>query len=122
MSLLATEGIGVFNNKHFVVDGANHVSQLPKESRTHEFAWDALNHWAQSSTSGALFADVMRPYGRPLEEWLAPIGGGAAVLPQAQAWFQQWGMDLSLIGEDRESRNARSYRPSGLPEPMGSKG
>ena len=117
MSLLATEGIGVFKNKHFVVDGDNHASRLQKKSPTHEFAWDALNYWAQSPTSGALFADVVRPYGRPLEGWLAPFGGGAAVLPQAQAWFKQWGMDLTLIGEDRESRNSRSYRPSGLPAP-----
>ncbi|WP_156936633.1 hypothetical protein [Chelativorans sp. J32] len=117
MSLLATQGIGVFKNKHFIVDASNQATSLPKNSQTHEFAWDALNFWAQSSSSGSVFAAILRPYGRSLEDWLSPVGGGAAVLPQAQEWLKQWGMDLSLIGEDRESRNARSYRPSGLPAP-----
>ena len=117
MSLLATEGIGVFDRKHFVVDGRNSVVVLPKRSGTHQFAWDALNNWAQSASSGLAFAEVIRPHNRTLEDWLYPVGGGAAVLPQAQSWFKQWGMDLSVIADDRESRNVRSYRPSGLPAP-----
>lgn len=118
MSLLATQGIGVFKSKHFIIDGNNQASALPIKSPTHEFAWDALNYWAQSPDSGSLFAGILRPFGRSLEDWLRPVGGGTAVLPQAQEWLKQWGMDLSLIGEDRESRNARSYRPTGLPSPL----
>jgi hypothetical protein len=46
---------------------------------------------------------------------MAPLGGGIAVAPQAENWFQQWGMDLKAGLDDRNSRNESSYRPDGLP-------
>lgn len=117
MSLLASQGVGIFKNQHFVVDATNSVSRFPQSSPTHEFAWDALSHWAQLNTSGALLAQVVRPHGRPLDEWLRPSGGGSTFEPQAKAWFRQWGMDLGIMGDDRNARNVRSYRPTDLPEP-----
>lgn len=117
MSLLACNGIGVFKNWHFVIPTKDQTTVLPVRSPTHEFAWDALKFWSELATSGALFARVVRPYGRTLDDWLHPVGGGSVVLPQAQAWFRQWGMDLPALAEDRESRNLQSYRPTGLPLP-----
>src|SRR5438067_355249 len=38
MSLLAADGIGIFNNTHFVFDGPNSVTRLPRNYNTHRFA------------------------------------------------------------------------------------
>jgi hypothetical protein len=58
----------------------------------------------------------VRPQGIKLDDWFAPIGGGIAVAPQAERWFQQWGMDLKAGLDDRNARNESSYRPDGLPK------
>ena len=114
MSILATNGIGVFNNQHFVIDAPHSVRNLPNKSNTHEFVWDCLDNWAQSHTSGYSFADMIRPYGRNLDDWLTPIGGASSILPHARDWFGQWGMDLMFFSDDRNARNNSSYRPDGL--------
>jgi len=118
VSLLATEGIGIFNNKHFIVDAPDSVARMHggAESTTHLFAWACLDYWASRRRSGELFADVVKPYGRSLQEWMAPLGGASTVAPQAREWFRQWGMDLKKLPEDREARNNSSYQPDGIPD------
>lgn len=116
MSLLATEGVGIFKNRHFVINGPNSVERLQGKHGTHEFAWNCLEYWGSQRKSADLFAQVVRPYGRSLDDWLAPEGGAVAVGPRAQAWFRQWGMDLKILADDQDARNESSYRPDGLPE------
>ena len=118
VSLLATEGIGVFNNKHFIINSPNSVVRMHggRDSTTHRFAWLCLDYWASRSSSGDLFAKVVRPYGRDLDDWLTPLGGGSVVAPQARDWFRQWGMDLKMLPEDRDARNESSYQPDGIPD------
>jgi hypothetical protein len=113
MSLLATQGIGVFNHKHCVIDGPNSARVL-RGAGTHVFAWDCLTYWAKQKVSGETFSTVVRPHGRSLADWLAPLGGARVVAPQARAWFQKWGMDLMRLAKDREARNHVSYRPYGM--------
>lgn len=115
MSLLASAGIGIFNNQHFVVRSANSTNKMRGRYGTHMIAWLALEEWSQQPTSGALFAQLIRPEGRTLNEWFNSQGGAGALAPQAKAWFMQWGMDLGLATEDREARNESSYRPDGVP-------
>lgn len=115
MSLLAAQGVGVFDRKHVIIDGKNSVAPLRGSYGTHQFAWDSLKCWSASPTSGNAFARIIRPNGLSLNEWMAPLGGAAAVAPQAENWFQQWGMDLKTGLDDRNSRNESSYRPDGLP-------
>jgi len=116
MSLLACEGIGVFKDWHFVIDGPNSVGRLPVMAHTHGFAWDCLSYWSMQNSSGALFTGVVRPHMRTLDDWLTPVGGGVAIAAQARDWFQQWGMDLQIFADDRDARNRASYRPSGTYE------
>lgn len=113
MSLLATHGIGIFDRTHCVIDGP-HSARVFNGSGTHQFAWDCLTFWSKLRTSGETFAAVIRPHGRSLEDWLAPIGGARVIAPQARAWFQKWGMDLMRLAKDREARNNVSYRPYGI--------
>jgi hypothetical protein len=115
MSLLASCGIGIFKNKHFAIDRRRSVKRLSTKDPTHQFAWECLQVWGGQPHSGAMFAQVIKPYGRTLDDWFEPVGGGAVVAPQAQEWFQQWGMDLKVFADDREARNESSYRPDGLP-------
>lgn len=115
MSLLASAGIGIFDRQHFIVPRVNATTKLTSSNGTHVLAWSALEHWAQLPASGAVFAKLVRPEGRTLDEWFQPHGGATKLAPQAKAWFMQWGMDLKLATKDREARNESSYRPDGIP-------
>lgn len=115
MSLLASVGIGVFNAQHFVISAPRAVAALKVRSKTHNFVWDCLEFWGDQNASGALFANIIRPNGRSLDDWLQPVGGAAAAAPQARQWFLQWGMDLKMPIEDKYARNESSYRPDGMP-------
>ncbi|KAB2757671.1 DUF4398 domain-containing protein [Brucella anthropi] len=115
MSLLASEGIGVFDKKHAIISGPHIAALFPPSNPTHTFVWDCLANWAQNNRSGSLFSSVIRPYGRSLTEWLLPINGQANLGAQANSWFMQWGMDLMMMADDRTARNHSSYRPEGIP-------
>lgn len=114
-AVMATQGIGVFNRAHFVMNGAGSARRLRANTGTHIFAWDSLEYWSTLQRSGVLFAQCVRPFGLSLENWLGPVGGSTIVAAQAQLWFQQWGMDLRLLPDDRKARNLSSYQPDGLP-------
>jgi hypothetical protein len=62
-----------------------------------------------------LFANLVRPEGRTLNDWFLPHGGTGPLAAQARQWFLQWGMDLSFASKDRNARNESSYRPDGIP-------
>jgi hypothetical protein len=115
MSLLASAGVGAFRDRHFAITAKDQVTVLNDHSNTHPFVWFALEYWSGLSRSGTAFAKWVAPEGRPLDNWLYTVGGGAAVAAQAKDWFRQWGMDLSLARLDRDARNESSYRPDGLP-------
>lgn len=115
MSLLAGAGIGIFNTKHFVVPTANTTVALRTGHGTHVAAWLALEEWAKHASSGTLFAKLVRPEGRTLDQWFQSQGGAGTLAPQAKEWFMQWGMDLGLATKDRDARNESSYRPDGVP-------
>lgn len=126
MSLLASEGIGVFNNRHPIIDRHNVTHCLPKtdfwdprSSRyndrwagTHAIVWPCLKHWSQLVKSYDAFEEVFRPAARPLSEWLSRLGSATSARAISKKWLQLWGLDLSIIEDDHESRNLASYRPS----------
>ena len=109
MSLLASAGIGIFNTRHFIVPAANSTTDLRFGQGTHLIAWLALKQWSLQAASGALFAQLIRPEGRTLDQWFQPQGGASTLAPQARSWFMQWGMDLDLATKDRDARNELSY-------------
>lgn len=115
MSLLASEGVGVFNTRHAYIAGPHRAAPLSGgREGTHVIVWECLSSWAQHSRSGTLFSSVIKPYGRSLGDWLAPINGQTNLNAQAQSWFMQWGMDLRTLAKDRSARNHSSYRPEGI--------
>lgn len=109
MSILASNGVGVFKRKHVVIDvrGRCHwIDSLP----THEFAWLALEGFAASQNGVRALLNAVHPGGIPLEEWLRQYSSGYNYL--SSQWIRQWGVDLSRWALDRDFRNTVSYRPS----------
>ena len=112
MAVLAAGGIGVFLNRHVVVDARGRC-HLVKDFSTHEFTWLALEHWAATQGAGDLVLTAIRPGGIPLRSWLSAFSAGPgnqAVL--TRAWLLTWGLDLERFTKDRRARNQSSYRPT----------
>lgn len=114
MSILASQGVGVFRHTHIVVhdDGASTPVTLKKSGGTHEFTPLALRYWAASGGPRVL-SRIVAPAGFGLFEWLALFDNS----PTAQRLFateivKQWGLDLNLFALDRDARNEASYRPN----------
>lgn len=114
MSILAAEGVGVFDRVHVVVQRSGDCQQVPKKLGTHEFTWLALDHWAGLSRSVDLLEAVVRPGGYSLLAWLQEFGTVRQAGPIARQWLRTWGLDLRVFAHDREARNASSYRPTSL--------
>jgi hypothetical protein len=116
LSLLASEGVGVFKNLHFVVNAANSAKPLPTKGPTHDASWAYLKYWGTLKRSGDLFSEIVTPGGHSLTTWLSAIGGAEKVVrPRAREWFRQWSMDLGSFSDDKDARNDSSYRPDGIP-------
>lgn len=110
MSILAVEGIGIFNRSHVVLLGDGRSDWVP--GSTHAVTWEALQIWAGQERSAAVIFRAIQPVGIPLWEWIAGFGGGATFL--AADWLAKWGLDLQRLSQDREARNLASYRPTAL--------
>lgn len=114
LALLATDGIGVFKNRHVVVDNRGRCHCV-RAGGTHEFTWESLQFWASSSAGVDTLLNSIRPGGTPLKEWLSHYPASINFI--ATAWLKQWGLDLSRLADDRESRNIASYRPTAFTSP-----
>ncbi len=120
MSILASEGIGIFDDRHYVVDAFGTCTPLsnPRRTggpRTHRIAWMALEYWAtQMPSSAVLFGNAIRPDGRPLQAWLNAFNLASTGQPFSSSLFQSWGLDLSRYADDRDARNIASYQPTAL--------
>jgi hypothetical protein len=110
MAILATEGIGIFNDKHFVVTRNGSCARI--NGQTHQFVWDALEGWALTPQASNLIFSIIRPGSITLGEWLNHFCGGAFRTTLINHWLKQWGLDLQRLRDDRESRNIASYRPT----------
>lgn len=127
MSLLACEGIGVFNNRHPIIAASgvattsiSHAWQWDKKqskyckkpARTHVAVWPLLNHWGSLKRAALLIDDLVAPAGSSLSTWLNALNIPQPVRAISKGWFSNWGIDLGMLSEDHESRNMVSYRPS----------
>ncbi len=126
MCLLASQGVGIFDKEHIIVSGSGKCIQFsphrdankpdrPKGRGTHSFVWSALNEWADNTNSSNALNQLISAGGQPLSEWLTHYGN-MPVLSQtlAKEWLISWGLDISKLVDDRDSRNLASYRPSAI--------
>lgn len=124
MSLLASEGIGVFDNRHPVIRPDGTIVNLPKLERagpgaaqtqwgtTHKVTWPLLKHWSSLQRSANLLSQIVEPNGISLSQWLSAVGSTVPTRALGRKWLSTWGLDLSAFEDDRNSRNLASYRPS----------
>jgi hypothetical protein len=116
MAILATEGLGVFSNRHFVVDATSQPSKIPSHRPTHKMVWELFDEWSKAPKAASLVGQIVTVSGIPLSSWVNyfGVGTGAAFQPVAREWLTTWGLDVQQLSQDRDSRNESSYRPTGL--------
>jgi len=132
MSFLATEGLGVFSDKHIGIFSAtqsdvyptnyykspgNPTSYKQPKSPTHQFVWEAVEKWSQTSTrpniellkifkvDGHNFYDLM--------EYFHPSTASSSLVTVkiVKKWLKDWCFDIKNYRLDRQNRNEASYRP-----------
>jgi hypothetical protein len=111
MAILATQGVGVFNGDHAVLDSAGDI-HFARGQPTHSMAWLALSEWADSPVGTSRLAGLLEPQGLEIGEWVAAFGAGPSWAAVGQAWLRAWGLDLRRFVQDRLARNEASYRPA----------
>ena len=119
ISILASQGIGIFDKQHCIVDSAGSctlVEPLAQDGVTmgsHRWAWEVFQWWAEQESSVELLREVIKPEGRPLGQWVDAMNKAQPGLQVIGAdWLKLWGIDISRYFSDRDARNAASYWPT----------
>ena len=113
VSILASQGIGVFDNPSVSVDSGGNC-HLIRDCPTHRLAWLALEKWADTQSAADLLVDILSVQGIRCREWLDNFQKSSVVNRKriASKWLKSWGLDLRRFIDDREARNAASYQPT----------
>ncbi len=114
MSLLATEGIGIFNNQHYYIDSTDFKPKKLSDSfGTHQMIWLTLQYWSSQDKARTLLEEIITPGGIPLKDWVNgyKVNTWNSITSEI---FNKWGVDLASLSSDRDTRNRVSYRPSQL--------
>ena len=112
MSLLASEGIGVFNQRHVAIDQTFHPT-VWNGPGTHPATWKILQSWADDTSRVSTLLTAVRVESRNISEWFDEAGISQAVQHfVARQWLEAWSIDLNSFSGDRDLRNHTSYRPS----------
>lgn len=119
LSILATEGFGIFNDHHVVVDATGNLHQIVgwkrKQIGTHAIAWNLLRGWADTPKGAGLLGEAIVAGGTTLADWVTIFQPTASLVPVSSHWLGAWGLDLARLSGDRDARNASSYRPTSIP-------
>ncbi len=112
MSLLASEGIGVFNYRHVAI-GQNYATIDATGTNTHYATWELMETWGNDPKRSSTILDAISVEQRTISEWFSE----ASILNSVQHvvagdWLKAWSIDLSFFLKDRNLRNEVSYRPS----------
>lgn len=115
MGLLASEGIGIFNDCHVIVNsnGEGEFLRVPagRPWRTHYITWEALDTWSSGQECSNLLGSVIRAGDKSLQDWRGAFSANASLLPQGGDWLKTWGLDIKQMSSDRDARNDSAYRP-----------
>ena len=120
ISLLATEGIGVFNRRHIALNERLEPTEFKSRRRkgTHDATWSLLSTWSRERGRSERLLRAITIESRSLSDWLAAVG---VVEPSrqlvARKWLSAWSVDLRILSADPRRRNEMSYRPSRIQSP-----
>lgn len=112
MSLMAYEGIGIFNTQHIWFDSAKNAT-LFKGYTTHKLVDESIEIWANQTTKKNILFDLVRIKNNSLSDWIRETGFSSRskyARSIANTWLKKWSIDLHLK-EDQLLRNEMSYRP-----------
>jgi hypothetical protein len=123
MSLMASEGIGIFNSDHFAFSGnsSGTISVVPIYSGnngmgTHAALWEIFEAWAEKPSSQSLLLELFSVGGHSHMDWLVQLTSSNVFgFGTAKDLLLHWGLDLQRLNSkqsDRSYRNFASYRPS----------
>ncbi|MHA1360595.1 MAG: hypothetical protein ACTSRC_20935 [Candidatus Helarchaeota archaeon] len=117
MSILAAQGIGVFNNIHFYIKSKERCSPLRGVGGTHKFVWKALDHWIKNLNATEEVLKIIKLENISLDTWINNFGLNPGMKEKiTQKWLGSIGFDLQLFEKDRNARNEVSYRPTTINE------
>ncbi|MCT1524148.1 hypothetical protein [Sphingobacterium hotanense] len=111
MSIMATEGIGVFNQKHIYYSSAGHPTTF--EGGTHVIVDKLIKDWINAPTKKDKVFSVIKLANFDLGNWIQATGSsvsGGYARAVVKDWFSNWSIDLRLK-DDQRLRNKMSYRP-----------
>lgn len=135
MAILATEGIGVFNNKHIGAFSTTTNGEFPSNfyrpnrqqgnpptyeqpgSSTHKFVWEAMKQWTDLPYKPN--EEILKPFSvrgknfEELTEYFDPRTSVSTLLTvnTIKGWLKEWCFDIEKYETDRSNRNEASYRP-----------
>ena len=93
MALLASQGVGIFDKNHYVVNAAGVVTRVPKKDGTHVLAWKAMDHWSGLKRSSDLLSEIITPGGLTISDWQSGIFSQAGFRAVGTTWLKRWGLD-----------------------------
>lgn len=113
MSFLASEGVGVFHNKHLGIF-SDTVNDYYNKSLTHDFAWEALEQWCNSPSKSTLdLLKIFKVKGKDFSDITTGFVGATTATTSTiiKRWLLNWAFDIMKYKEDRRMRNFVSYCP-----------
>jgi hypothetical protein len=125
MSLLAAEGVGVFDNWHAILPRAGGYLAYPRTAPkpkdrgagTHAVVWPVLEYWSGLQRASDLLDRLVSPEAVTLTDWLGVAGRPLSTRALAKRWLSAWGVELASLDDDQSLRNLASYRPSEYRKP-----
>ena len=115
LSILNTNGVGVFNGLNFVADQSGVIHrldnnrQLPRGPGTHRTVWPLIEEWVADLNNARVFMDCVQFRDVPLSDCAAALGPPAVAAPYVSEIIASWGIDLQRSARDRNWRNVSSY-------------
>ena len=122
VAILASEGIGIFDNVHCIVESNGKCSTFSvkknansRKLSSHQSTWAVFEWWSNDHRSIDLLRRVIKPDRRDLGTWLnASPRSHYALQLIGTKWLESWGLDIKQFTGDRTSRNDVSYWPNTL--------
>lgn len=121
LGLLASQGIGIFSNRHAIVTKTGMCSLVEPESDIgtrldyHLWVWLVFQWWADQPEAIQLLGDIIRPSQENLQIWMETAERSRLTLDfVGKSLLRTWGIDLGRFFADRDARNAASYWPNTL--------
>jgi len=113
MSLMATQGIGIYDNKHIWFDRSGSYHRITGTHNTNAIADAIIKEWANTPASKDLIFNIINVNSISLDRWVNATGYShlnSILQFLLKDWLEKWSMDLNLR-EDKNIRNEISYRP-----------